>query len=43
LVVRKADWTVEGKVVMKVDCLAAMREALMVASMVDQSVDYMVV
>ena len=43
LVVRKADWTVERKVVLKVDCLVAMREALMVASMVDQSVDLMAV
>ena len=40
---RKADWTVERKVVMKVDELVAMREALMVASMVDQSVDLMAV
>ena len=43
LVVRKADWTVERKVVLKVDCLVVMREALMVASMVDQLVDLMAV
>jgi hypothetical protein len=39
LVVRKADWTVEGMAVLKVDCLDMMRAVVMVASMVPRMVE----
>ena len=41
LVVRKADWTVEGMVALKADCLDMMRAVLMVASMVPRRVETM--
>ena len=38
-VAKKADWTVEGMVVLKADCLDMMRAVLMVASMVPRRVE----
>ena len=38
-VARKADWTVEGMVVLKADCLDMMRAVVMVASMVPRRVE----
>ena len=41
LVVRKADWMVEGMVVLKADYLDMMRAALMAAKMVPRKVEKM--
>ena len=38
-VARRADWTVEGMVVLKADCLDMMRAVVMVASMVPRRVE----